>query len=132
MRDLLWLGVVGVAVWLLVPGVTAQTGVLSAGQYVCEGTDVDGSPYKAQLDITVQDQAALLIWHTDPQALGIGILHRDTLSVAFRDRAGTLTGIVVYDVRGQTLDGRWTAFGMAPGQVATERCTLGDIKAVQG
>jgi hypothetical protein len=79
-----------------------------SGLYSCEGTNPDGSPYTAVVEIVKRQDAYLVRWtqENDEQVMGVGILQSGMLSVSY---FGGAPAIVVYSVTGDgKLDGQWT------------------------
>ncbi len=99
-----------------------------AGIYACEGTNPNGSPYKAVVEIVKQKDSYLVQWTqaNSGQVVGVG-LHRDgVLAVSY---FGGTPAIVVYSIRSEgRLDGQWT-MGGAEGDLFKE--TLTKLKAGQ-
>jgi hypothetical protein len=82
-----------------------------SGLYACEGTNPDGSPYTAVVEIVKRQETYLVRWtqENDEQVMGVGIQQAETLSVSY---FGGAPAIVVYSVAGDgRLDGKWTMGG---------------------
>lgn len=135
LSDLCW--VCGLLLAICVLAVSTQTQVRSVigGQYTCEGVDMDGTHYTIPMLAVVKDTTVLMTWNGDKpdvqRLYGLGVIHRGVLSAVFRDLAGSVTGLVIYDLIGQVLDGQQSVMG-APGQFTPERCTPADAKRVEG
>ena len=81
------------------------------GLYACEGTNPDGSPYTAVVEIVKKQDTYLVRWtqENDEQVMGVGIQQADMLAVSY---FGGSPAIVVYSVAGDgRLDGQWTMGG---------------------
>jgi hypothetical protein len=97
-----------------------------AGMYACEGTNPNGSPYAALVEIVRLEKTYLVKWiqPNGSEVLGVGLQHGSVLSVSY---FGSAPAIVVYSVEADgKLDGQWT-MGGADGAVFTE--TLTKLKA---
>lgn len=101
-------------------GLSAQAPVM-IGQYACEGTNPDGTPYTIALGILGDGTKYQLTWQ-DPQGqfVGLGYVSGSTLSAAIATPQGQAVGLAVYTIAGQNLTGTWLAFGQAG--VMTENC----------
>jgi hypothetical protein len=100
---------------LLLGSVTAiaepSAGSDLTGLYACEGTNPDGSPYTAVVEIVKRQDTYLVRWtqENDEQVMGVGIQQADMLAVSY---FGGSPAIVVYSVAGDgRLDGQWTMGG---------------------
>jgi hypothetical protein len=97
-----------------------------SGVYYCEGLNGDGSPYRAVVVIRKHNDTYRLHWNFSSRAaaFGLGIRNEDTLAVSYY---GANTGVVLYNIVGEHLVGRWTVAG-GNGGVATERLTrVGEV-----
>jgi hypothetical protein len=93
-----------------------------AGMYACEGTNPNGSPYSALVEIVKVDKTYLVKWiqPNGTEVLGVGIQKGTVLSVSY---FGSAPAIVVYSVEADgRLDGQWT-MGGADGEVFAETLT---------
>ena len=92
-----------------------------AGVYAAEGSNGDGSPYRAIVVIQKQRDTFRMQWifPTRTAAVGLGILSGNLLAVSY---VGASPGIVVYKIEGQQLVGEWTLFG-AGGVLSKETLT---------
>lgn len=92
-----------------------------AGVYAAAGTNGDGSPYHAIVVIAEHEDAFRLQWIFPSRnaVAGLGVLGGDLLAVSY---VGSPPGIVLYQVEGDRLVGRWTMLGSG-GYVATETLT---------
>ena len=82
-----------------------------SGLYACEGTNPDGSPYSAVVEIVKRQDTYLVRWtqENDEQVMGVGIQQDGVLAVSY---FGGAPAIVVYSVTGDgRLDGQWTMGG---------------------
>ena len=75
--------------------------------YACEGTNPDGSPYTAVVEIVKRQDTYLVRWtqENDEQVMGVGIQQAGVLAVSY---FGGAPAIVVYSVAGTA---GWTASG---------------------
>jgi hypothetical protein len=125
MVKMVWLGVVTVVVLGSVRAATqatpnAPTTDLS-GVYECEGTNPDGSPYAAVVEIAKAKDAYYVRWNLadDTRVIGIGILSGGVLGVSYFTGAPS---VVVYTATSDGLEGKWTSPG-AQGSVFSEKLT---------
>ena len=82
-----------------------------SGVYACEGTNPDGSPYTAVVEIVKRQDTYLVRWtqENDEQVMGVGIQQAGVLAVSY---FGGAPAIVVYSVAAEgRLDGQWTMGG---------------------
>ena len=81
-----------------------------AGVYAAEGSNGDGSLYRAIVVIEKHRAAFRMQWvfPTGASAVGLGILSGNVLAVSYY---GASPGIVLYKVEGPKLVGEWTLFG---------------------
>jgi hypothetical protein len=100
---------------LLLGSVTAiagpSPGTDLSGLYACEGTNPDGSPYTAVVEIVKRQDTYLVRWtqENDDQVMGVGIQQDGVLAVSY---FGGSPAIVVYSVTTEgRLDGQWTMGG---------------------
>jgi hypothetical protein len=95
--------------------------------YACEGTNPDGSPYTAVVEIVKRQDTYLVRWtqENDEQVMGVGIQQAGVLAVSY---FGGAPAIVVYSVAADgRLDGQWTMGGA--GKLFKE--TLTKVAAVE-
>jgi len=93
-----------------------------AGMYACEGTNPNGSPYAALVEIVRQEKTYLVRWiqPNGSEVFGVGLQRGSVLAVSY---FGSAPAIVVYSVLADgRLDGQWT-MGGAEGAVFTETLT---------
>jgi hypothetical protein len=115
---------------LLLGSVTAiaepSAGSDLSGVYACEGTNPDGSPYTAVVEIVKRQDTYLVRWtqENDDQVMGVGIQQDGVLAVSY---FGGAPAIVVYSVSGERLSGQWTMGGA--GRLFKE--TLTKVSAVE-
>ena len=98
-----------------------------AGMYACEGTNPNGTPYTALVEIVRLEKTYLVKWiqPNGSEVIGVGLQRGSVLSVSY---FGSAPAIVVYSVEADgRLDGQWT-MGGADGAVFTE--TLTKLKVV--
>jgi hypothetical protein len=98
-----------------------------SGVYACEGTNPDGSPYTAVVEIVKRQDTYLVRWtqENDEQVMGVGIQQAGVLAVSY---FGGAPAIVVYSVAAEgRLDGQWTMGGA--GRLFKE--TLTKVAAVE-
>jgi len=104
------------------PSAAAPTANDLSGTYACEGTNPNGSPYKAIVDIVKQKDTYLVRW-TQPdrgEVVGIGIQREGLLAVSY---FGGAPALVVYTVGSEgRMEGQWT-MGGAEGAVFQETLT---------
>ncbi len=82
-----------------------------SGVYACEGTNPDGSPYTAVVEIVKRQDTYLVRWtqENDEQVMGVGIQQDGVLAVSY---FGGAPAIVVYSVATDgRLSGQWTMGG---------------------
>lgn len=80
------------------------------GFYSAEGTNADGKPYSAAVQIVQTGQTYHVRWVTpEGEAIGVGLLEKNVLVVAFV--AGQMIGIARYQVKKGTLTGTWSFVG---------------------
>jgi hypothetical protein len=99
-----------------------------SGLYACEGTNPDGSPYTAVVEIVKRQDTYLVRWtqENDEQVMGVGIQQDGVLAVSY---FGGAPAIVVYSVTADgRLAGQWTMGGA--GRLFKE--TLTKVSAVEG
>jgi hypothetical protein len=97
-----------------------------SGVYAAEGTNPDGSPYTAVVEIVKRQDTYLVRWtqQNDEQVMGVGIQQDGVLAVSYY---GGAPAIVVYSVATDgKLAGQWTMGGA--GRVFKE--TLTKVAAV--
>jgi hypothetical protein len=96
----------------------AQTAMPITGAYAAEGTNSDGSGYRALVIIREHEDAFRIDWIFPSRraVVGLGILNGDVLAVSY---FGSSPGIVVYDIEDDRLVGYWTVVG-AGGQLSRE------------
>jgi hypothetical protein len=89
-----------------------------SGTYHCFGSNGDGGAYAGVVVIAKHHDTYRLLWRFQdaPAAIGLGIRDGNVLAVSY---VGRVPGVVLYEVSGSGLVGRWTAAG-ADGVVATE------------
>jgi hypothetical protein len=88
-----------------------------AGTYRCNGTNPDGTPYEAVVEITKMDGTFRVEWVMDGgSVLGVGIYSNGVFAASY---FGGAPAIVVYKVDGDRLVGEWTMGGIE-GAVYTE------------
>lgn len=121
LSDVCWIGALVLGAWLTVSASAQTAPPVMAGQYQCEGTNPDGSPYTIALGVLSDGLKYQLSWR-DPQGemVGLGYVSGSTLSAAIATPQRQAVGLVVYTIQGQTLAGTWMAFGQ-PGTM-TETC----------
>jgi hypothetical protein len=98
-----------------------------AGMYACEGTNPNGSPYTALVEIVRLEKTYLVKWiqPNGSEVLGVGLQRGSMFSVSY---FGSAPAIVVYSVEADgKMDGQWT-MGGAEGSVFTE--TLTKLKVI--
>jgi hypothetical protein len=98
-----------------------------SGVYAAEGTNPDGSPYTAVVEIVKRQDTYLVRWtqENDDQVMGVGIQQEGVLAVSY---FGGAPAIVVYSVASEgKLDGQWTMGGA--GKLFKE--TLTKVAAVE-
>jgi hypothetical protein len=99
-----------------------------AGVYRCDGVNGVGDPYRGMVIIAKHEDTYRMQWRFpgEPPAVGLGIRQGDVLAVSY---VGSRPGVVLYDIVGERLVGRWTVFG-AGGFLGRESLTrlhgLGD------
>jgi uncharacterized protein (TIGR03067 family) len=94
-----------------------------AGRYQCEGQEVDGNKYQAQVEIRRVGDAYTVLWSRAglPMHIGIGVRKGNLLGVSFASKTGT--GIVMYQIgKDRKLQGEWTDLG-GIGVLRTEKLT---------
>jgi hypothetical protein len=97
------------------------------GLYACEGTNPDGTPYSAVVEIVKRQDTYLVRWtqENSDQVMGVGIQQDGVLAVSY---FGGAPAIVVYSVGGDgRLDGQWTMGGA--GRLFKE--TLTKVSAIE-
>ena len=98
------------------------------GTYECLGKNSDGSNYRGTVTIKATEgskESFILKWNVGgSEYIGIGLLDGQKLSSswAISTTQGVAVGIIVYDVDGNTLKGRWTSYP-GKGGVLTETLT---------
>ena len=98
-----------------------------SGLYACEGTNPDGSPYTAVVEIVKRQDTYLVRWtqENDEQVMGVGIQQDGMLAVSY---FGGAPAIVVYSVASDgKLAGQWTMGGA--GRLFKE--TLTKVSAIE-
>ena len=101
----------------------AQEGPDIAGFYQCEGVEVGGTKYTAEVEIRRLGDAYAVSWTkgTVPLHIGIGIRKGNVLAVSFASKTGG--GVAVYQIgKARTLQGEWTDAG-GIGLLRTETLT---------
>src|SRR5687768_10105205 len=81
------------------------------GLYACEGTNPDGSPYTAVVEIVKRQDTYLVRWtqENNEQVMGVGIQQDGVLAVSYY---GGAPAIVVYSLTADgSLTGQWTMGG---------------------
>jgi hypothetical protein len=90
------------------------------GTYRCSGTNPDGSPYEAVVEITKLDGTFRVAWIMDGgTVMGVGIYSGGVFAASY---FGGAPAVVVYKVDGQKLVGEWTMGGIE-GALYTETLT---------
>jgi hypothetical protein len=118
-------GLITVALLLLVGRMTTIADPADpqeiAGVYAGEGSNGDGSPYRAIVVIEKYRDAFRVQWifPSRTATIGLGILDGNVLAVSYY---GPRPGIVLYKVDGTTLVGQWTLLG-AGGMLSKETLT---------
>jgi len=106
------------AAFLLVPTLAlAELG----GTYAVSGTNPGtGDAYNGSAAISRTGSTYKVVWNVGKPYTGTGILNGNVLSVAFRDEATGLFGVVTYTVSeaGNVLEGTWAAYGQT--KIGTE------------
>ena len=98
-----------------------------SGVYACEGTNPDGSPYTAVVEIVKRQDTYLVRWtqENDEQVMGVGIQQDGVLAVSY---FGGAPAIVVYSLATEgRLTGQWTMGGA--GRLFKE--TLTKVSAIE-
>ena len=99
---------------LVFAGIYGATGVSEgqadpavAGEYRCEGTNPDGTPYQGVVDIAANDNTYLVRWTlpNNVTVMGVGLYREGVLSVSY---FGGAPAVAVYKVDGERLVGQWT------------------------
>lgn len=90
------------------------------GVYRCEGHNPDGEVYRGIVEIILTGHVLQLRWTMENGyvAYGMGLRDRKRLSVSYAGES--VLGLVVYEIKGTTLRGRWTG----PGATVTFSETL--------
>jgi hypothetical protein len=99
----LGIGLLGSMTALAEPSASSLNGI-----YSCEGTNPNGSPYTAVVEIVKQEDTYLVRWtqQSGEQVTGVGIHQNGVLAVSY---FGGAPAIVVYSVAGDgRLTGQWT------------------------
>jgi hypothetical protein len=92
------------------------------GFYICNGTNGDGTSYRAVVEIAKQHDSYVLRWFVDSDvvAVGLGIRTGDVLSVAYFSAS---PGVIAFRIEpGNRLVGEWTLTD-ADGLVFSETLT---------
>ena len=94
------------------------------GHYVVNGTNLDGSPYKGEADITAtSDVTCSIVWKTGGSTSN-GICMRDGNAFTAGYVLNGKVGLVIYLIQGDgSLRGTWTVDGV--NAVGTENLTPG-------
>jgi hypothetical protein len=98
-----------------------------SGVYAAEGTNPDGSPYTAVVEIVKRQDTYLVRWtqQNDDQVMGVGIQQNGVLAVSY---FGGAPAIVVYSMADDgRLNGQWTMGGA--GRLFKE--TLTKVSAIE-
>jgi hypothetical protein len=92
-----------------------------AGVYRCDGINGFGDRYRGVVIIARHQDSYRVQWRFPggPEAAGLGIRHGDVLAVSY---FGLRPGVVLYEIAGNRLLGRWTVLG-AGGVLARETLT---------
>jgi hypothetical protein len=111
----------GLALVLVASAASAQD---VGGHYVVKGTNLDGSPYRGEAQITLTSQYTCNIaWKTGGSSSS-GICMRDGNAFTAGYEMGGKVGLVIYLIQKDgTLDGTWTVDGV--NAVGTEVLTPG-------
>jgi hypothetical protein len=83
------------------------------GIYDCKGKNPGGGgEYAGTVSVAKNGATYNVNWTIGAQVyLGVGLLSGDLLSVGYSDTSKSWFGIVVYTVKGDKLDGRWSMHG---------------------
>ena len=97
---------------LVVAGAAAQAQDVT-GNYLVNGTNLDGSSYTGEATITASsDYTCEIVWQTGGSTSS-GICMRDGNAFAAGYELGGKVGLVIYLIQDDgTLDGRWTVAGV--------------------
>jgi hypothetical protein len=94
---------------LLLPALAAA-GI--EGVYDCSGAGPDGGQYKGTVSIVKNGAAYNVTWNLGAEVyIGVGLLEGDHLAVGYSEARRGSSGVVVYKVKGETLDGLWAMQG---------------------
>lgn len=93
------------------------------GTYDCKGKGAGGGEYKGTVAVMKNGDAYNITWTlgSGETYTGVGLLSGDTFSVGYASGDKSWYGVVVYTVKGKTLEGRWAMGGS--GAVSTETLT---------
>lgn len=109
----------------------AQTGPDLPGVYLCAGTNPDGQPYEAVVEIAQEGEVWALRWTFEPhgQAVGVGVLRGETLAVIYQTESGVI-GLVAYTLERDgpelRLVWQWTVPGLP--RLLTETLTKTSVR----
>jgi hypothetical protein len=78
------------------------------GNYIVEGTNFDGSPYRGTAQIVVTtENTCRIVWNTGSTSEGICMRYGPAFSAAYS--SGDVVGLVIYEVMADgSLNGIWT------------------------
>ena len=96
---------------VLIPALSLAAGI--EGIYDCKGKNPDGAgQYAGTVSIAKNGATYNVNWTIGSQVyIGVGLLDGDFLSVGYSDTSKSWFGIVVYKVKGDTLEGKWSMHG---------------------
>lgn len=113
MRLLLRIGLVCAALALTVPAhVAGKDADAIEGVYTCTGKNPEGTPYSGLVEIRQTKNTYHARWtfpHSEFRAVGAGFVRDGRLVIAYS--VGDSVIVAVYDIKGKTLKGHWTAVG---------------------
>jgi hypothetical protein len=93
-----------------------------AGNYNVVGSNPSGSSYKGTLEVIERGDVYQFRWNAGRQYDGVGVQNGKIVAVAFANGPdGKGCGVVDYDVKGGTLDGKWGYWGT--NEAGTETAT---------
>lgn len=98
------------ALMLMAHGAVAQD---VGGYYTVNGTNLDGSPYEGEAEITLTSEYTCeIVWKTGGSTSS-GICMRDSNAFTAGYELNGKVGLVIYLIQPDgTLDGRWTVAGV--------------------